>query len=232
MAIGDDALAAGMDILTGNELANTLDTEENKTRDYIAQRTNAITPVVKGGTGANSAAAARNNLDVYGKGETYSRAQTYDRPTVDNAFTQRDNAIGQRASQVDLNYVQAGNLTPDVYNRALGGSRRALWVQSDGVIGYAASTERYKTILQPVDVTDEQLALLTVVCYEYRAPVATDGHTEVGLIAERLVDAGLGWAVFYNEGGTPEGINYELVGVALVPVIQRLLLRVAALEAL
>lgn len=62
MAIGDDALAAGMDLVSGSALLNTIDTEENKTRDYIAQRTNAVTPVGKGGTGATTAAAARSNL--------------------------------------------------------------------------------------------------------------------------------------------------------------------------
>lgn len=35
MAIGDTAAAAGLDLVAGTALANTLDTEENKTRDYI-----------------------------------------------------------------------------------------------------------------------------------------------------------------------------------------------------
>jgi hypothetical protein len=39
MAIGDDAIAAGMDVVLGTELASTIDTEINLTRDYIAQRT-------------------------------------------------------------------------------------------------------------------------------------------------------------------------------------------------
>ena len=38
MAIGDDALAAGIPLMTGAELANTLDTEMNLTRDEIARR--------------------------------------------------------------------------------------------------------------------------------------------------------------------------------------------------
>lgn len=39
MAVGDDAAAAGMDLVPGSTLANTIDTEINKTRDYIAQKT-------------------------------------------------------------------------------------------------------------------------------------------------------------------------------------------------
>ncbi|MCR2785441.1 MULTISPECIES: hypothetical protein [unclassified Microbacterium] len=44
MAIGDDAVAAGMAAMTGGEDADTLDTEMNKTRDYIAQRTKRTSP--------------------------------------------------------------------------------------------------------------------------------------------------------------------------------------------
>ncbi|WP_228547613.1 hypothetical protein, partial [Filobacillus milosensis] len=36
----------------------------NKSRDYIAQRTNAVTPIAKGGTGATTAEGARANLDL------------------------------------------------------------------------------------------------------------------------------------------------------------------------
>lgn len=38
MAAGDDALAAGFPIVTGNELANTIDTELNITRDLLARK--------------------------------------------------------------------------------------------------------------------------------------------------------------------------------------------------
>ena len=63
MAIGDDATAAGIPIMTGNEQANTLDTEINFTRDEIARRgRRAVTPVTEGGTGATTTAAARAAL--------------------------------------------------------------------------------------------------------------------------------------------------------------------------
>lgn len=48
MAIGDDAVLAGMDIVTGSELANTIDTEINKTRDYIAQLRTELLAVING----------------------------------------------------------------------------------------------------------------------------------------------------------------------------------------
>lgn len=35
MAIGDRASEAGLPLTTGSELANTIDTEINRTRDYV-----------------------------------------------------------------------------------------------------------------------------------------------------------------------------------------------------
>lgn len=37
MAIGDDAVAAGMTLVIGTQAASDLDTFENQTRDYVAQ---------------------------------------------------------------------------------------------------------------------------------------------------------------------------------------------------
>lgn len=64
MANGDDALEAGMDILSGEEDRRAGYDEINKTRDYLAQRTSAVTPISKGGTGATTAANARTALGI------------------------------------------------------------------------------------------------------------------------------------------------------------------------
>ena len=64
MAIGDLAAADGMDLVSGSTPANTLDDEINLTRDYIAERNEAVRSIARGGTGASSAAAARTNLGL------------------------------------------------------------------------------------------------------------------------------------------------------------------------
>ncbi|SDP07330.1 hypothetical protein SAMN04487788_1947 [Microbacterium testaceum StLB037] len=74
MATGDDALAAGMDVVPGTADRRLGYEEINKTRDYIAQRTATVTPVSKGGTGATTAAQARANLDVAPASEVGKRA--------------------------------------------------------------------------------------------------------------------------------------------------------------
>ena len=64
MAIGDAAAAAGMALVDGATTdANTIDTELNRTRDYIAQKTGLI-PIAQGGTGATTVAQAQKNLQL------------------------------------------------------------------------------------------------------------------------------------------------------------------------
>lgn len=75
MATGDDALAAGYQVVeyTGTGFSAKVRNggeEINRTRDYIAQLKTGLMgllttiPVNKGGTGATSASSARTNLGV------------------------------------------------------------------------------------------------------------------------------------------------------------------------
>ena len=50
MAIGDTAAAAGLPLVAGTELANTLDTIENQTRDMIGDVILTQAPRVRVGT--------------------------------------------------------------------------------------------------------------------------------------------------------------------------------------
>ena len=56
-----------------------------------------------------------------------------------------------------------------------------------------------------------------------------DAPVEFGLIAEELVDLGLGWLVLTIDG-RPEGIAYEKIALALIPIVQDHESRLAALE--
>lgn len=72
MAVGDDAQAGGYPIVphtgTGGEFKEGF-LEINRTRDFIAQvkaMIDAVWPISKGGTGANTVAGARTNLGISG----------------------------------------------------------------------------------------------------------------------------------------------------------------------
>lgn len=227
MATGDAALAAGMEILTGTEPARTLDEEVNKTRDYIADRTSAVTPVAKGGTGATTPAAARAALGVPSTTDLAGKANTSHTHTREQVTGLRQDLdyLGNRAVMAEE--AKNGVLNAGVYSRGTVGQWRGLAVQADGVLAHTASAARFKENITPLDVTDEQVHALELVEFDWIG----SGFHDVGMIADAVEDAGLSHFVFRDDDGQVLGIHYERVGLALLPVVQRLLARVAALEA-
>lgn len=236
MAIGDDALADGMDLVSGTAQANTIDTEINKTRDYIVQRIVAKIaalwplPINKGGTGQTTAAGALAALSAWGNSGAVAPGQV---PRIgwNGARLQYDvpgYASGQIANLTDIpsgSTAYDGYLNPAIYGRGVVGSWRSLAIQSDGTLAHTASARRFKTEIAPLDITDEQLAQLELVEFDWIA----DGSHDVGLIADDVAEV-LPWAVFHDDNGLVLGIHYERLALALLPTVQRLVERVTELE--
>lgn len=237
--IGDDATAAGIPIMTGNEQANTLDTEINLTRDEIARRgRRAVTPITEGGTGATTASGACTALGaqpVIGytparvDGPNMARFRWDGGPGRMLMYVDAT-LLGQIALTSDLPVVNTsglyeGNLSPNIYNRATSGAWRSLAVQANGVLAQTASARRFKENITPLDVTDEQIEALQFVTFDWIA----DGTGDVGVIADD-VEKVLPWAVFHDDDGAVLGVHYDRITLALLPALQRLLARVDALE--
>lgn len=135
----------------------------------------------------------------------------------------------------------AGNVTiggafyvPNAYNTDITWTRRTGWWGNDGRAGYASSSRRKKTAIKPAD--EEALAALLDVepkAFRYRAEIArrtakriNEGADyvpaiELGLIAEELDEVGLGFFVYHDENGQPEGIEYGMLTVALLAIARR-----------
>ncbi len=114
-------------------------------------------------------------------------------------------------------------------------TRRAAWIEADGTLGHTASSARYKKNITPMDaMTDEEFLQLAVVTFQWRNNVDPSEHIEVGMIAEALHDRGMAWAVFYEPDSfgveRPEGIHYDRLVLAVIPVLQRTLTRLASVE--
>ena len=227
MAIGDDALAAGMQLVSGSALANTLDTEENRTRDYIAQRTDAPgtpRPVAKGGTGADNAAAARTNLGVLAAGVTVKRdaanaielfwggpgnlrvgARVDGSPAGFFAYT--SDVGGGGGSYLPLS---GGTVTGDLNlpnsTPATSGYTVA-YIDGTGRIARGASSERYKDHITPIDP-----ATLGDIFPELHTFTMRQDETNterVGWIAERLAEsADLERFVVRDMDGLPDSIDF------------------------
>lgn len=225
MALGDDATAAGMDVTEdATTLASILGSEITKTRDYIAQFFTAA----KAYADTKFAAVSLTWSAITGKPSTF--------PPSSHSHSMSD-VTGLESEQAgqwnEIDNAKRGLLWADIYNRNITWTRRTVWVGDNGHLGYASSSRRHKQDIAPFDITDAQVEALQVVSYRYIAQVAAKGNdaaTEVGLLAEDLEEAGLGWALFYDDEGRPEGINYELIALALIPYVHRLSARVTALE--
>ncbi len=143
------------------------------------------------------------------------------------------NNAWNRAGDADATAVAArqGNLWTDSYNRNVSGqSVRVAYLGNTGQLGYSPSSRRYKENIEAYDISDEVMAGIELVVFDYIG--ADEGSpSEVGFIAENLDALGLSFLTFRNRDGEIEGVHYDRVALALIPTIQRLMARVAELEA-
>jgi hypothetical protein len=258
MPNGDIALAAGMTpVDPSTDLVKDGYDAINYALDQIALRTNDVAPVSKGGTGSTNPTGARTNLDVpsnaaltaglservsngsagtnaialrWEGGRIKMRVDATDVGDIANTADTAANAATIGSVAGDLNNVYNGYMNGAIYSRTLG-TRTSVYIQPDGTMGNSSSSERYKKNIKPWDgLTDEQFAALSVVTYQWRAAIDPAQSAEVGLIAERLADLGLEWAIWRDTQGRPEGVHYERIVLAVIPYVQSLAARVTALE--
>jgi hypothetical protein len=104
---------------------------------------------------------------------------------------------------------------------------------STGLIARSTSSRRYKTNIESVEFTDDQLLSLRPVKFQGISDLVNgDSAYRVGLIAEEVAAIqGLEDIVEYNEDGNPENINYNSLAPILISVVKRVLTRLDALEA-
>lgn len=161
---------------------------------------------------------------------------THDQADVTGAWTKAvDTASGVTA--------QGPVLFPDAYGFEITYTRKTAWLGDDGRLGFASSSARQKTAIQPAS-EEPLLALLDIEPknFRYRAEIRrrtseriNHGRDyvppiELGLIAEELDAAGLGAFVYHDEQGRPEGIEYGMLTVALLSIARNHERRIAALE--
>lgn len=131
--------------------------------------------------------------------------------------------------------ANGGLVSTDVYNRNLSGPYRAVWVDSSGRIGNTSSSIKIKQDVVDADVSADAVSALRLVEFRYRQAVEAEGAeamTHIGLIAEEVAAIpGMEKFVFYGDDGEVQGVHYELLSLALIPIIQKQEERLAALEA-
>ena len=217
------------------DIATTVQTEiaaQSYTREVIDQKDSTLRTDLQAGIDGKAPA-----VHQHGAGDITSG--TIARPVSTTSVTSSGDMRGATLYGATLYASGAPG-----YN--ITGTRVAAWWQSaDGRAGTASSSERYKTKIRPADVDPEAILDMVPVYYQYLAalehaewrrscgpPYAEWDPTakaplELGMIAERLHEAGLWQFVVYerdpwgrllrNAAGDPipDGIHYINWGVAL-----------------
>jgi len=104
-----------------------------------------------------------------------------------------------------------------------GGSYSAAWLHSDGRLGQAPSSERFKQDIHPTTLDPTTLLNAEVVTFRYKEAVenlADNAPTVLGCIAEQFHDNNLGFAVSYDENGDPFSIEDRPLLYALLHTFQ------------
>jgi hypothetical protein len=128
-----------------------------------------------------------------------------------------------------------GSLVVDVnitgkntYNQTNTG--RAMYVNSGGLYGIGASARRFKKNIVDAVIDVQEVLKIRVRNFMYKKEFDQDQDVHIGVIAEELLELGLDQFVYFNEDGEADGVAYEKLALALIPVIQNQEERLQALE--
>jgi hypothetical protein len=250
MATGDDALAAGMDVVDpSTDLVKDGGEEINKTRDYLAQRTAAVTPIANGGTGVTNAAAALIALgavpvaDVYpGTGSVANLIPKYD--SVGRLIVATPSASNEASPKAYTDTklpLAGGTVTGHIYvpnATAATSGYTVAYINGDGRISQGASTERVKKYISQIEPAILGDLFPGLFRFQMRQG---DGSWKFGYIAERLAESDAlrpfvvwetaedGRTLALDDDGNPVPLSIDFISLLLAQVAQ-LHVRVRALE--
>lgn len=251
MANGDDAAAAGMDVVPGTMSVRDGYDEINKTRDYIAQRTETVTPVAKGGTGATTVAGAKTALGIPevsstasaepGKVPVYSAASRLiaASPAGSSDVATKGYVDSIAAGKRSISDGAFGG-TPITTPHGAANPVSSAWVAAaiqtgDGRLAIQASARRFKKNIRTQSWSPERTAaFLSIADRLFQLIAAIEGNANgpdnIGWIAEEVIDAGFPELVAFTPDGEPLSINYSMAVVHLHQIAREQENRLAALE--
>lgn len=140
----------------------------------------------------------------------------------------------------DRTFIQGAFVHIESAYRNTNGASPNVYIAPDGALVRSTSASKYKTDIQRSYVSDygERLLELPTATWMDKAETEryVDGESQdkpvrhFGMIAEDLADAGLEMLVSRGQDGELEGIQYDRIGPALIPVIKQLQDKVNKLE--
>jgi Chaperone of endosialidase len=91
----------------------------------------------------------------------------------------------------------------------------AVFINSDGKLGTATSSRRFKEEIEPMDTASEALFALKPVTFRYRKDIDPNGASQFGLVAEDVEKADPDLVVRDKEG-RPYSVRYDQVNAMLL----------------
>lgn len=234
MAVGDAAVAAGMAVVVATT-AKVIDgaTEINRTRDYVAERTSAVTPVTKGGTGATTASGARTNLGAAAASHSHTTSQITRtvggtaEDGINAAYAKGVEALNTANTKVTHGAdATLGHIyTPNGRNTPVTTNWVAAALNSDGRLGIQPSAARFKQDVTDHHYSTTDLMKLRTVAYRLITAVEFLGDAapwEFGVIAEDLLAAGFPEFVVVDDEGQAQSVHYQLLVLVVIGAAQEL----------
>lgn len=163
-------------------------------------------------------------------------SNSYTRPEIDRKVQAVDQ-VARTWNWGVLTPAHGGTGTGNAYeNLFTVGPWRSAWVLKDGTIGTAQSIRAVKTDVRDADEFIPVDALRQVKWQVFKMRDDENQHLDdaqpmVGMIADDLDDAGLGFFCEYDEDGRLVGINYPMLGVAALRLAQAAMDEVDRLKA-
>jgi hypothetical protein len=121
-------------------------------------------------------------------------------------------------------------------NTATDGTWYAVWVEGSGTFCRNTSARKFKENIADFEIDPETVLKMRPVIYDRKDKVDEETGElkpgrkgEVGLIADEVDELGLKWLVQYMDGEV-DALRYDLLGVALLPVVQRQAAQISDLE--
>lgn len=154
--------------------------------------------------------------------------------TVPSGDVVRGLSVGRTGSPLALDidgsgFAGFGVSFPRNYGVTTSGGSDVVWLSPDvktGEIARRTSSRRYKQDIEAAESMDALLDVQPATWHDINDP---EGRRYFGAIAEDVHDLGLTHLVTYDGEGRPEALRYDLVGVALIPLVRALTEQVAEL---
>jgi hypothetical protein len=113
-----------------------------------------------------------------------------------------------------------GNIAAvNTYNQTNTG--RAMFVASNGLYGIGASSRRFKENIVDAEIDTDAVLDIQVRKFNYKKSFDETMPEDIGVIAEELEELGLTDFIYYDAEGIPDGVAYEKLALALIPVLKK-----------